>query len=108
MAAWPQPVAVLEDVVFGDGEPTTLTAPIVTASLRLLPLLVGRVEIGELVLKHPQIVWNVARGPLAHRNIEGSSPDLRIIDGRIDIVGPNGLIERLEGSPAMSIMAHPP
>jgi AsmA protein len=95
MAAWPQPVAVLEDVAFGDGKPATLTAPIVTASLRLLPLLVGRVEIGELVLEHPQIVWNINRGPLAPASLD-RPPDLRIVDGRIDIVGASGLIERLD------------
>jgi AsmA protein len=96
VAAWPQPVAVLEDVAFGDGEPATLTAPTVTASLRLLPLLLGRVEIGELVLEHPQIVWNVTRGPLAPGGLDRSSLDLSIVDGRIDIVGSSGLIERLE------------
>jgi AsmA protein len=43
------------DVVLGDGKQPALTAERLTARLRFFPLLVGRVEIADVLLDHPNI-----------------------------------------------------
>jgi AsmA protein len=48
-----------EDVALGDGRQAALTAQRLTARLRFFPLLLGRIETGEIVLERPSIVVNV-------------------------------------------------
>ncbi|KAA5602513.1 AsmA family protein [Blastochloris sulfoviridis] len=96
VVAWPRPAALFEDVAMRGEGPATFTAPSLTATLKLLPLLSGRVEVDELVLDQPEITWSVAGGPLVPAAPGGSAPDIRINGGRIDIDGPDGAIERLE------------
>jgi len=43
------------DVVLGDSKQPALTAERLTARLRFFPLLVGRVEIADVLLDHPNI-----------------------------------------------------
>jgi AsmA protein len=47
------------DVVLGDGSQPALTAERLTARLRFFPLLIGRVEIADVSLDHPNIAIDV-------------------------------------------------
>ncbi|CUU43575.1 putative assembly protein [Blastochloris viridis] len=94
--AWPRPVAVLEDVAFGDTGPARVMAPTVTATLNVLPLLFGKVEIGDLKLERAQVVLTVTDGMAVSAGRDDDTPDIRLVDGRVSIVGPHGPIEQLD------------
>lgn len=50
---------VFEDVALGDDRQAALTAERLTARLRFFPLLLGRIETGEILLERPTIVINI-------------------------------------------------
>jgi AsmA protein len=51
-----------DDVVLGDGSDRALTAERLTARLRLIPLLLGQVEIADIALEQPTITIDIAPG----------------------------------------------
>lgn len=76
VSLFPSSVVTFSDVVLGeDGKEIALRAETLSARLRLWPLLVGRIEAGELTLLHPLITvaldsegrsnWSSLREPLS-------------------------------------------
>jgi AsmA protein len=97
VSLFPFGVVTFEDVTLREGRETALTARRLTASLRFFPLLLGRVETGEIRLEQPTIIINVdepgrstwARlldslnhSPLADQETPSFSA-IRIEDGRV-------------------------
>jgi len=89
-----------EDVALGDGNHSPLTAERLIARLRFFPLLLGRVETAEIVLKHPTIAVNIDNTgrsnwtrlldslSRAHAPVARTAPSfsaIRIEDGRISL-----------------------
>jgi AsmA protein len=62
VSLFPFGTITFEDVSLGEGQATALTAQRLTASLRFFPLLIGRVETGEIKLERPTIVVNMEHG----------------------------------------------
>lgn len=60
----PQPHIEIQSVKFSDRAATVrIAAPSLTAYLRILPLLVGRIEVGSVTLYHPDIAIAIDRKP---------------------------------------------
>lgn len=62
VSLFPFGTITFEDVSLGEGRQTALTARRLTASLRFFPLLIGRVETGEIRLEQPTITVNLSSG----------------------------------------------
>lgn len=62
VSLFPFGTITFEDVSLGEGSQTALTAQRLTASLRFFPLLIGRVETGEIKLERPTITVNLEGG----------------------------------------------
>jgi AsmA protein len=62
VSLFPFGTVTFEDVSLGEGSQTALTAQRLTASLRFFPLLIGRVETGEIKLERPTITINMEGG----------------------------------------------
>jgi AsmA protein len=85
------------------GEPPLLTAPKMTAQLRFLPLLLGRIDVAEVILTQPQVTiefddhgssnWSAPLRTISHGLKPGSvSParpvafsEIRLVDGTIEV-----------------------
>jgi AsmA protein len=63
VSLFPSGTVSLVDVVLGDGSGATppLAADRLIAHLRFLPLLLGRIEIADIVLEHPHIAVQIAK-----------------------------------------------
>ena len=110
ISIFPPDTITLGDVVLGDNpNQPALSAQVLTARLRLLPLLMGRIEIADVVLVHPRISvrterdgtqtnWsmlletlaratkpNAERGPLSFSEIHISDGSITIDDASRDI-----------------------
>ena len=63
------------------------------------------------MLERPLIVWNAAGGPLASGSLSDTAPDIRIVGGRINVIGADGPLDHLDdvsgeldhGSPALTL-----
>jgi AsmA protein len=62
VSLFPFGVITFDDVSLGTGRQTALTARRLTANLRFFPLLLGRVETGEIRLEQPTILINLEGG----------------------------------------------
>lgn len=62
VALFPNGRVSFDDVVLGDPQHPALTAERLTARLRFFPLLIGRVEIGDVSLERPTIAIDVESG----------------------------------------------
>lgn len=103
VSIFPPDTVTLGDVLLGDDRNRpALAAQVLTARLRLLPLILGRIEIADVVLVRPRISVHIARGssqsnwaPLIagltralKPNPDGNAPsfsEIRINDGTIVI-----------------------
>lgn len=98
VSLFPFGTITFEDVSLGEEHRTALTAQRLTASLRFFPLLIGRVETGEIKLERPTIVVNMdtagrsnwtqllnslGRSQLAAEHVAPLFSAIRIEDGRI-------------------------
>jgi AsmA protein len=59
VSLFPFGTITFEDVTLGEGRQAALTAERLTASLRFFPLLLGKIETGEIKLERPTIVVNI-------------------------------------------------
>jgi AsmA protein len=59
VSLFPKGTVSFTDVVLGEGERPALAAQRLTANLRLLPLLIGRIEIADIALEQPHIAVQV-------------------------------------------------
>jgi len=63
VSIFPPDTVTLSDVLLGDDRNRpALAAQVLTARLRLLPLIMGRIEIADVVLVRPRISVHIARG----------------------------------------------
>jgi AsmA protein len=62
VSLFPSGSVSFEDVALGDANNPALTAERLTARLRFFPLLIGRVEIADVSLEHPNITIDIAPG----------------------------------------------
>lgn len=98
---FPQPHIDIDDVAFSDtAGAVRINTAMFSAYLRILPLLVGRIEVGRVTLYHPDIRIAVNRKPLLPAGAIGrfaQSTDRRqtnaLLLGRIDIVDGHVRIE---------------
>lgn len=109
LSAFPSSAVTFDDVVLRlrPGDSPLVAAPRLTAHLRFLPLLVGRVDISEIILTQPQVTiqfddhgssnWSAAlhavRANLAPNGPERARPigfsAIRLVDGTIEIRNPS-------------------
>ena len=82
VSIFPPDTVTLSDVVLGDGTRPALAVQVLTARLRLLPLIMGRIEIADVVLMRPRIVVRFARDS----GVTNWSP---LADGLIRALKPN-------------------
>ena len=99
----PRPVIRLDGVRFG-GEPRGFSAGSLHATIRLFPLLFGRVEIASLVFERPRLLVEIGADgvkigglPLHLSDDEAQSarPAIRIVDGIAELRGEGGRGESL-------------
>lgn len=62
VSLFPFGTITFDDVTLGEGGKAALTAERLTASLRFFPLLLGRVETGEIKLERPTILIDIDQG----------------------------------------------
>jgi AsmA protein len=62
VSLFPFGAVTFEDVTLGEGRQAALTAQRLTASLRFFPLLMGKIETGEVKLEQPTIVVSIDNG----------------------------------------------
>jgi AsmA protein len=100
----PRPAIRLDGVRFGGAEPSAFSAGSLQATIRLLPLLFGRVEIASLVFERPRLLVEIGNDgvklvgvPLRLKNnsAEPARPDIRIVDGIAELRGAGGRSESL-------------
>lgn len=93
LALLPQPMIRLEDVRLDDGTRPGLTAGSLRATVRLLPLLVGQVDIATLTFEHPRLVIEIGADgaliaglPLRRPGSDDAVlPELRIVNGTVEL-----------------------
>lgn len=100
----PRPGIRLDGVRFGGAEPSAFSAGSLQATIRLLPLLFGRVEIASLVFERPRLLVEIGSDGaslvglplrLPDNNVEPARPDIRIVDGIAKLRGTGGQNESL-------------
>lgn len=100
LSVFPRPAIRLESVVLDHGSAPGFSAGSVIATVRLLPLLTGDVQISSLNFERPRfsiesgetgfaILGLPLRAPSAGRRDDISPPELRIIDGHVELRGVN-------------------
>ncbi len=90
----PRPAIHLEDVRLDDGERSGITTGTIVATVRLLPLLSGNIEIASIIFERPHLAleigsegMRIAGLPLhapAPPEQRAALPELRIVDGVIE------------------------
>jgi AsmA protein len=113
VSLFPSATVSFTDVVLGDGEQPALAAERLTANLRLLPLLIGRIETADVALMRPRIAvsldgdgrsnWSglietLARTlePAAKADQVMSFSEIRMTDGTVTVRDTtHGIIETL-------------
>ncbi len=92
----PRPAIRLDGVHFGSAESSDFSAGSLQATVRLLPLLFGRVEIASLVFERPRLLVEIENNgaklvglPLRLPNDSGepARPEIRIVDGSAELRG---------------------
>ena len=100
----PRPGLRLDGVRFGGTEPSVFSAGSLRATIRLLPLVFGRVEIASLVFEHPRFLIEIGDDGLRlvglplrlpDNNVGAARPDIRIVDGVAELRGTGGRSESL-------------
>jgi len=93
----PSPTLTLARTRLGgrEGDPADLTADRIDLRLRLLPLLRGRVEVGDIRMVRPTLQWDLASDPAAGGNpimsLIALRPDhLILVDGEAVVHGADG------------------
>jgi AsmA protein len=90
----PRPAIRLNDVRLDDGERTGFSAGSLHATVRFLPLLAGKVEIGSFTFEHPRLAIelhgdraSVIGLPLRPPTREQATgmPEIRIVDGTLEL-----------------------
>ncbi len=100
LSVFPRPAIRLESVVLDHGSAPGFSAGSVVATVRLLPLLAGDVQISSLNFERPRfsiesretgfaILGLPLRAPSAGRRDDISPPELRIVDGYVELRGVN-------------------
>ncbi|MEP9377773.1 AsmA-like C-terminal region-containing protein [Aquabacter sp. CN5-332] len=96
---FPAPAVTLEKVVFPMSGDQSLDAEGVVARLRLLPLLIGRLEVADVTLNRPTLVVtgkSLVMGPALVGLVAGPNrPELRLVGGTIAVRNADGLTEEL-------------
>jgi AsmA protein len=91
---FPRPGIRLDGVRFGDDGPSVFSAGSLQATIRLLPLVFGRVEIASLVFEHPRLRVEIENDGLRlvglplrlpDNSLEPARPDIRIVDGTAEL-----------------------
>jgi AsmA protein len=100
----PRPAIRLDGVHFDNAESSGFSAGSLQATVRLLPLLFGRVEIASLVFERPRLLVEIGNAgaklvglPLRLPDDSGepARPEIRIVDGAAELRGANGRSEIL-------------
>jgi len=100
----PRPAIRLDGVRFGGAEPSAFASGSLHATIRLLPLLLGRVEIASLVFERPRLLIEIGNEGaklvglplrLADNSAEAAQPNIRIVDGTAELRGAGGRSESL-------------
>jgi AsmA protein len=100
----PRPGIRLDGVRFGGAEPSVFSAGSLAATIRLLPLLFGRVEIASLVFERPRLLVEIGDDGmrlvglplrLSDNSAESARPNIRIVDGIAELRGSGGRSESL-------------
>jgi AsmA protein len=101
---FPRPGIRLDGVSFGDDGPSVFSAGSLQATIRLLPLVFGRVEIASLVFEHPRLLVEIGNDGaklvglplrLPDNSLEPARPDIRIVNGTAELRGPGERSESL-------------
>ncbi len=100
----PRPAIRLDGVRFGGTEPSVFSAGSLRATIRLLPLIFGQVEIASLVFERPRLLVEIGNDGvklvglplrLMDNSAEPARPDIRIVDGIAELRGTGGRSESL-------------
>jgi AsmA protein len=100
----PRPAIRLDGVRFGGTEPSVFSAGSLRATIRLLPLIFGQVEIASLVFERPRLLVEIGNDGvrlvglplrLMDNSAEPARPDIRIVDGIAELRGAGGRSESL-------------
>ncbi len=100
----PRPGIRLDGVRFGGAEASAFSAGSLQATIRLLPLLFGRVEIASLVFERPRLLVEIGNDGarlvglplrLPDNGAEPTRPDIRIVNGIAELRGTGGQSESL-------------
>ena len=100
----PRPGIRLDGVRFGGAESFVFSPGSLRATIRLLPLLFGRVEIATLVFERPHLLVEIGNDGarlvglplrLPDNDAETTRPNIRIVDGIAELRGPGGQSENL-------------
>jgi AsmA protein len=95
LAMLPRPAIRLNDVRLGDGRRPGFSAGTLQATVRILPLLLGRVEVASLTFERPRLSIEIGgdgaaivglplRSP-ANSTENPDRPELRIVDGIVEL-----------------------
>ncbi|HEX5778819.1 MAG TPA: AsmA family protein [Xanthobacteraceae bacterium] len=94
----PTPAVQLEEVRLADGTRPPFAASAIQASVRLLPLLIGRVEIASVTFRHPHLLVDTAADgsmalglPMRRSAANGQAelPEIRFENGTVQFRGGN-------------------
>jgi AsmA protein len=100
----PRPAIRLDGVRFDGTEPSVFSAGSLRATIRLLPLIFGQVEIASLVFERPRLLVEIGNDGvklvglplrLMDNSAEPARPDIRIVDGIAELRGAGGRSESL-------------
>lgn len=99
VSLFPTPAVMLEKVDFPMAGGLSMDADSVVARLRILPLLIGRLEVADVTLERPTLVVT-GRSRLLSPALIGliagpNQPDLRLVGGTIAMRNAEGLTEEL-------------
>lgn len=93
----PRPAVRFDNIRFAGSDRNTLSAGSLRATVRLMPLLFGRVELASLAFEEPHL--NIEIGPNGVRLLglpaspptrqTVSLPEIKIVDGRVDLRSPD-------------------
>jgi len=100
----PRPAIRLDGVRFDGAESSGFSAGSLLATIRLLPLIFGRVEIASLVFERPRLLVEIGNDGvklvglplrLTDSSAEPARPNIRIVDGIAELRGAGGRSENL-------------
>ena len=92
----PRPSIRLDGIHFGEGEPGGFSSGSVQATIRVLPLLFGQVEIASLVFERPRVPVEIGNDGIRLVGVplqlpagaaDSARPEIRIVDGIAELRG---------------------